>query len=352
MKIPIIVLTGFLGSGKTTWLNRALKLPALRDTAVLINEFGSVAVDHHLVESSEHQIVVLGNGCICCTVRGELVGALNQLWKRRQHYEVHSFQRVIIETTGLADPAPILQELLTHPIVKQDYQLASVITCVDAVLGEKQLDQEIESLKQAAVADRILLTKTDLADASCKMALLERLHALNPIAPIHDIQSEALDASWFEPTTPYDIRDKSLDLAKWLHAEKYRGVHVVNENMPLQPSRALDLRATRHQASPHDERIQSFCLNYDKPVVWKSMLKALQMLVAMKGEHLLRVKGLVWVEGEEFPRVIHVVQHLIFENHRIEHHLSQLPVSTQLVFIVRDLDETFVQLTLNHFMGV
>jgi G3E family GTPase len=297
-------------------------------------------------------MVVLGNGCICCTVRGELVGALNQLWKRRQHYEVYSFQRVMIETTGLADPAPILQELLTHPMVKQDYQLVSVITCVDAVLGDKQLNQEIESLKQAAVADRIFLTKTDMADEPSKAALFERLRALNPIASIHDVQHEALDSAWFEATAPYDIRDKSLDVAKWLHAEKYRGVPVANENASLQPSRALDLRVTQRKASPHDERIQSFCLNYDTPVSWKNMLKALQMLIAMKGEHLLRVKGLVWVEGEEFPRVIHVVQHLIFENHRIEHHLSQLPVSTQLVFIVRDLDETFVRLTLNHFMGV
>ncbi len=161
-KVPLTVLTGFLGSGKTTLLNGLLKTPELADSAVLINEFGEIALDHHLVETATDNAIVLDNGCICCTVRGALSGALRSLFWQRNDKTIPYFKRVIIETTGLADPTPILHELLSHPTILHHYRLAGVIVCIDGIFGAEQLDSHPEAVKQAAVADRLLITKTDL----------------------------------------------------------------------------------------------------------------------------------------------------------------------------------------------
>ena len=165
-RIPVTVLTGFLGSGKTTLLNKLLRRPELADTAVIINEFGEIGLDHLLVEKSDDEgMVTLNSGCLCCTVRGDLVRTMSELFLKRSSGEVTPFKRMVVETTGLADPAPILHTLMTDPLLASRYRLDGVVTTVDGVNGGSTLDNHEEAVKQAAVADRLLLTKSDIADA-------------------------------------------------------------------------------------------------------------------------------------------------------------------------------------------
>jgi G3E family GTPase len=182
--IPVAVLTGFLGSGKTTLLNKLINDPALKDALVLINEFGEIGLDHHLVQSVDAEMVVMSSGCLCCTIQSDLAKTLRQMALKRVRGEVSEFRRVVIETTGLADPAPILHTLMEDPLIGAHYRLDGVISTVDAINGSATLDRQVEAVKQAAVADRIVLTKTDLADAPARDAILARLHELNPGAPI------------------------------------------------------------------------------------------------------------------------------------------------------------------------
>jgi G3E family GTPase len=322
---------------------RLLKMSELADSAVLINEFGAIPLDHHLVETVTENTVVLNNGCICCTVRGELSGALHTLCKQRREGTVPYFQRVIIETTGLADPAPILHELLSHPLMRQDYRLTGVITCVDAALGMEQLDKEIEPLKQAAVADRLIITKGDLVENENLVALISRLQILNPVAEL--ALAMDIDPAWLLKTTVYDPTTKHADVSKWLKAEKYRQIKPERKAMAT----AQDVHRRTHDVNRHDDRIHAFCVTFDEPVQWNSLLKALHMLVAIRGEHLLRVKGLIQVEDDDKPRVIHCVQHFIFDTKVLDAWPDQ-QIKTQIVFIVRDLEANFVEVTLNHFM--
>src|SRR5262245_3541017 len=226
--IPLTVLTGFLGAGKTSLLNRLLRDPALADTAVIINEFGEIGLDHLLVQTIDDNMVLLQSGCLCCTLRGDLVSALEKLLRDLDNARV-KFRRVILETTGLADPAPVLQTAMAHPYLVLRLRLDGVVTVVDAVNGAATLDQHMESVKQVAVADRIVLTKTDLLDRPERRAdkerLLARLRALNPAAP-------ALDAAAGEATTEklldcglFDPARKTPDVKRWLAEEAYTGQH-------------------------------------------------------------------------------------------------------------------------------
>ena len=223
--IPVTVLTGFLGSGKTTVLNHILKQPGMAETAVIVNEFGEIGIDHLLVESATDDIVLLNSGCLCCTVRGDIADTLLDLFVGRANGKVPHFRRVVIETTGLADPAPILHTLISDPLVAGRYSLDGVVTTVDAVNGAGTLDRQPEAVKQAAVADRLLLTKTDLAEPDAAAALKARLAALNPSAPLLPVAQGEVDPAVLFNLGFYDPQTKSIDVRRWLRDEAFEAGH-------------------------------------------------------------------------------------------------------------------------------
>ena len=331
---PVTLLTGFLGSGKTTLLNRLLRDPGIGETAVLINEFGAVAIDHLLVRESSENLTVLANGCICCSVAGDMVQAMRDLYFKRANGEVPDFKRVVIETTGLADPAPIMHTLIEMPLVAARYSLSGVVTTVDAEHGSRQLDEHMECVKQVAVADRIVLTKSDRASVEQSESLRARLRNLNPGAVILDAVSGEVDCAALFNTGLYQPGQRTPDVRAWLKAEAYRA---------LPKSASPFVRAAT--APRHDDRIHAFTMAFDHPVAWSKLIEALELLTSLRGDQLLRIKGIVNVAGEDRPRVIHAVQHTIYPPAQLAA-WPDADRSTRLVFITRDLDETFVRDTL------
>jgi G3E family GTPase len=292
--LPVSVITGFLGSGKTTLLARLLRNPALARTAVIVNEFGAVGLDHLLVEASDEDIISLDAGCVCCTVRGDLVRTAGNLLARRACGTVAPFERIVIETTGLADPAPILQALMTDPALADALCLESVIVTVDAAAGAATLNAHPESVKQAAIADRIVLTKTDLTDPAAN-GLADRLHLLNPAAPQLTAVHGAVDAGRLFGGGLYDPTARGPDVRRWLAAE----------NLPHDPA------DHDHVDSRHVDAITSFCLRRTAPLHAVTLSLFLQVLAEHCGAGLLRLKGLVDVrESPDRPAVIHGVQHV------------------------------------------
>ena len=345
-RLPVSVLTGCLGSGKTTLLRHLLRRPELADTAVIINEFGEIGLDHLLVESSNEDMLLLSSGCLCCTIRGDLIETLRRLYKRRGRGEIPPFKRVVIETTGLADPAPILHTLIQDPQLADFYRLDGVIATVDAVNGMDQLDKQMESVKQAAVADRIVLTKSDINNDTA--ALEQRLHRLNPAAPILRAIEGEIDPSGLFDAGLYNPSTKSLDVQRWLHEEAYLDRdhdhdhhhddgHDHHDHAPLDPNR-------------HDARIRAFCLRYDKPLDWAKFVDWIEMLISLHGANLLRVKGILNVAGNEGPVAIHGVQHLFHPP--VE--LASWPDAdhaSRLVFITRDVEEASLAKGLEAFQA-
>jgi len=330
--IPIILLTGYLGSGKTTLLRGLLGHAELRNTAVLVNEFGEVALDHQLLFSSSETVVLLGRGCLCCALRSDLAGQLDDLYTRRMRKEVPAFDRVVIETTGLADPGPILQTLVAEPMLAALYRLDSVVTTVDGELGFRTLDEHFESVKQTAIADCLVVTKGDRAGEAALSALEARLHALNPAAVIVRAANGDLDPAVVLGSASADPAARAEGLQRWLRASSYQ---------PVRPGSSF-LPAT---ASRHDERIRSFSLTYDAPVSGAALWRGLEQLIECHGEKLLRIKGLVNVEGQSEPKVIHIVQHVLYPVQSLPR-WPDADRRTRLVFIVRDLDPQLVRRTI------
>lgn len=317
---PVTVLTGFLGSGKTTLLNALLKDPRYSDTAIIVNELGEVSIDHALIRESSEEIVTLAGGCICCRAAGDIVRTLRELYDLRFMKEVAEFRRVVIETSGLADPAPLLATLVEMPVTAARYSLSGVVTTVDAELGMATLDAHPESVKQAAVADRIVLTKIDRAPKEAVAALRARLAALAPGARVVEAVQGHVDAALLFDTGLHRVDSPSPDARGWLNAGAY---------------------ASHAAPSIHDPRISSFVWRHAQPVAWDEMASALDTLYDLMGERILRMKGLVNVEGEPGPRAIHAVQHALYPPARLpawpdEDH------TTRMVFIGRDLEETAV----------
>jgi G3E family GTPase len=339
--IPLNVLTGFLGAGKTSLLNRLLPDPALAGTAVIINEFGEIGLDHLLVKIIDDNMVLLQSGCLCCTLRGDLVTALENLLRDLDNGRV-SFNRVILETTGLADPAPVLQTAMAHPYLVMRYRLDGVITVVDAVNGSATLDQHLEAVKQVAVADRIVLTKTDLmtSHGAAKAELLARLHALNPAAPILDAAAgeatpaRLLDCGLFDPAR------KTPDVKRWLAEEAYaETAHHHHDH------------AHGHDPNRHDERIRAFTLATDQPIPGATFEMFIDLVRSLHGPKLLRLKGIVKIaETPDRPLVIHGVQHIMHPPAYLEG-WPDADERTRIVLITRDLERQAVTRLFDAFLS-
>jgi G3E family GTPase len=344
-RIPVTVLTGFLGSGKTTLLNHVLKQPDMAATAVIVNEFGEIGLDHLLVESATEDVVLLNSGCLCCTVRGDIVNTLTDLFVSRVKGRVPYFTRAVIETTGLADPAPVLHALFSDPIVAERYMIDGVVTTVDAVNGAGTLDRQIEAVKQAAVADRLIVTKADLADPAALAALEARLKALNPGAPLLRVEHGAIDPSALFGLGLFDPQTKSVEVQRWLQDEAVAA--QADDEHHHHDAQGHDVN--RHDVNRHDERIRAFCIIRDRPISWSALSGWLDALATMRGDDLLRLKAIVALaDRPDQPVVLHGVQHLF-------HPPVLLPAwpdadhRTRIVFITRNLPQAAIEESLAAF---
>ncbi|PPQ36561.1 CobW family GTP-binding protein [Rhodopila globiformis] len=318
---PVTLLTGFLGAGKTTLLNHLLRRPELAHAAVLVNEFGEIGLDHQLVEKLDDNTVLLNTGCLCCTVRGDLARVLRQMLPRARRDDI---SRIVIETTGLADPLPILATLLTDPVAEAAYRLDGIVTVVDAVNGAAQLDAHEEAVRQVAVADRILVSKTDLADAS---ALNARLRRLNPVAPVAGIRHGVADPAFILGAGPFAPAARPAAVRRWLAAEAGDPPHDHHH----------------HDPNRHDARIGAVCITLDQPPDGPALMAWLETLVATHGERLLRIKGILHLRDQNRPVAIHAVRHLLHLPVCLNAWPADEPRLSRLVFITRDLPRAVIE---------
>ena len=323
-KTPVSVITGFLGSGKTTLLNALLKDPRMAESAVLVNEFGEIGIDHLLFEALDDDVFLLAAGCLCCTIREDMVASLRSLFERRANGQVPEFRRVVIETTGLADPAPILHTLLVGEPEPRRWVVDGVVTTVDAVNGNRQLSAYPESVRQVAVADRILVTKTDIAEHREVAALQERLRAINPGAPVLTACHGEIDPGALFDTSPFSSSGApNPDVYRWLgDSATTHGHHV-------------------HPTGDHDDGIRALSLTAEAPIEIYRFIRWVEKLLEANGDRILRLKGILDVAGDPRPVVVHGVQHIF-------HPLSRLTGwpdpnrRSRLVLIVKDLDTEWI----------
>lgn len=334
---PVNLLTGFLGSGKTTLLRRLLAHPAWSDTAVLINKFGEIGLDHHLLERIDETTLLLPSGCLCCTVQGELAQALLSLHERRERGKIPDFRRVVVESTGLADPFPILSTLRGDNVLRHHFRARTVVTTVDVVNGLSQLASHIESIRQAAIADRIILTKTDLVDKNAAERVTEAIRRINPDAPI---------------TTFADAAIGPDELLQHLEAETpahSTGAWFKDQFRSEETTGSVTTRAA--EVACHTRGIRSCTLVLSKPVDWTSFGIWLTMLLHRHGDSVLRVKGILNISGEELPVAIHGVQRLVHP----PAHMTRWPGGdrrSRIVFIVDGLGPAILQRSLAAFSGL
>ena len=339
-RVPVSIITGFLGSGKTTLLNHLLQDPALSDAVVIINEFGEVGIDHLLVATPSENMVLLKSGCLCCTVRGDLVETLADLRNKRRDGAIPAFSKAIVETTGLADPVPIIQTIATDDDLSQVYRLENVVTLVDAVHGMNLLGSHFEAVKQAAVSDVLLITKTDLADPGQLAILRDRLIRINPGAEICEVVRGVIASDQVFRGGIYDPATKGSEVERWLREEGFqRSAMAVDAGHHGHGHHG-------HDVNRHDDHVRSFSFYYDQPILRAGLVVWLNMLADLRGADLLRVKGILNVEGE--PVVVHAVQTIIHEPVVLSHWPSEERRS-RIVMIVRDISRQELERTFEAF---
>jgi G3E family GTPase len=343
--IPVTLITGFLGSGKTTLITQLLRHPGMNRVAVVINEVGEIGIDHDLVTMSSENISLLANGCICCSVRTDLQETLRELFAARHVGQMLEFDRVIIETTGLADPAPVVQTLSSDTLLAAHFRLDGVVTLVDAFNGSNQLVSQPEAVKQIALADRIILTKTDLVSTDQVQELKTSIWAMRPDVDILTCLHGALAPETLMGLGLQSRRSSDATLS-------FLGEPL--QNNEAKPQRGEAYLGERHSAKGkgkllHDASIQTSTLRFHKPFLWTAFSTALEVLTQLRGPDLLRVKGIVNVEGR--PVVVQGVQHLF--NPPVE--LDRWPSAdqdTRLVFITKNMKPQTLEGLLNAIMDV
>ena len=334
-QIPVTVITGFLGSGKTTLLSSILKKKEMQKTAVIINEFGEIGLDHALIEHTDENIVELQSGCICCTIQGDLNKTLIDLFDKMMNGKVSSFNRILIETTGLANPVPIIHTLMSSIELIRIYSLDGVITVVDSINGEKTLDLHEESLKQLALAEKIILSKTDIVDKDDIKSLVYRIKDINPVSQIIFSKFGNIPLEEIFGLGAYDPYKKSADVKNWLAAEKYKDKKHHHH----------------HDVNRHNENIRAFSMMSENPVNMIAFSFFRDMITATLGANLLRMKGIVNIAGEERPAVIHGVQHIF---HPVQW-LETWPDNdrrTKLVFITQNIKKEQIEDFFRPLMGL
>ena len=326
-KIPITVITGFLGSGKTTLISQLVRHPDMRRVALVINEVGEIGIDHDLVTMSSENISLLANGCICCSVRTDMQETLRDLFAKRRVGEIFDFDRVIIETTGLADPAPVLQTLVSDSLLEAQFRLDGVATLVDAVNAYQLLKEIPEAVKQVAIADQLFLTKTDLATPEMIHQITTELQALNPQAPIEQVLNGNLE--------PQKLMNIGLGSSKVNSSSQsfLSGLDTFNEGEADKHQEKYLGEFRRHSG------INTLSLRFDEPFTWKAFSSALELLTGLRGNDLLRVKGIVNVEGD--PVVIQGVQHIFHPQVKLDRWPSQDHTS-RIVFITRNMSKEMI----------
>ena len=346
-KIPVTVLTGFLGSGKTTILNGLVRNQALRRTAVVINEFGEIGLDHELVQKSDENFMLVRNGCVCCTVRGDLISTLRDLSGRQQRGELEPLERIVIETTGLADPAPILHTLMNdQSLLDVGYGLGAVATTIDAVNGLGTLDNYQEAVKQVGIADLLLLTKTDLVCPNDMSVLQSRIAAINPGAKIFQALNGNINPVHFFGTGLYRLESKTAEVQNWLNAEAYAEAELHQHKHHPEHHNG---KSTERVTNRHGDRIKAFCVTREQPISWAGFSAWLDLVSAMRGNDLLRVKGIISVrEHPSRPTVIHGVQHIFHPPIQLDQWPSD-DHRTRIVFITKDIDQEVIEETLRVF---
>lgn len=295
--IPVNVLTGALGSGKTTLLKALLRAPRLAGTMVLVNELGEIGIDHHLVEHASESTLLLENGCLCCAMRDDLKAALKDLHSRRARGEIPRYERIVVETTGIADPVPIAYTLLAEPVLQHHYRLGNVVTVVDAVNAPAQLDRFEEAVRQVALADRLVASKLDLAGPAALEALRPRLAALNPTVPILAADSPDLDPVDLLVTDVYHRRSRGREVERWMRSTR--------EAMAADGGPAGGGHGSPHAA------VTAFCFTFDAALDWTAFGVWMSMLLHRHGDRVLRMKGLLNVAGVPGPVLVNGVQHLV-----------------------------------------
>jgi len=360
-RIPVTILTGFLGSGKTTVLNHLVRQPELAGALVIVNEFGAVGLDHLLVaHSTEDTVIQMSSGCLCCTVRSDLVTTLRQIGWRFAREGRRQFDRVLIETTGLADPVPIIHTLVTDTFIAGHYRLDGIVTTVDMVAGAHTLDAHPESVKQAAVADCLLLTKADQAAPQAVQQMTRRLRRINPSAPCLPVRDGVVEPRRLLGLGLFGPAGKIGDVARWLDEEAYARSDPALMDMAGDDGNSRDHghghshdrvrdehdeHSHRHDANRHDDHIRAFCFTLDTPLDPDAVQSWLQTVKAAMGPDMLRIKGILNIRGQDGSTVIQGVQHVFHPPVRLDAWPGD-DRQSRLVFITRDIERQAIEATL------